>query len=84
MDQGPAKTRRRFTAGVTAFTGRMVLTLAQTVTLDAFYSGNPATSFDMGHPRTGFTVSVRFAAPPEYEHIGRDLYYATLRLEALP
>ncbi|WP_291299287.1 hypothetical protein [Elioraea sp.] len=88
MDVGPAKVRRRYTAGVTAIEGTMLMSAAQTVTLMAFWRDTTAAgslSFDWTHPRTGEVARVRFTVPPELrpEDAGA-LWRASLRMEILP
>jgi len=38
MDAGPAKVRRRFTAGVTPVAGTMIMTAAQLATFETFFN----------------------------------------------
>lgn len=86
MDAGPAKVRRRFTAGVRPIAGQVTLTAAQTATLDAFYVtdlAGGATPFDWTHPRTGAACVMRFTEPPGYTPV-EQFYRATLRLEIMP
>jgi hypothetical protein len=87
MDTGPAKVRQRTTAGVGMLMVNYLLSVAETVVLDAFYrtplSGG-TTAFDYTHPRTGATLSCRFAEPPEYAPVNGNYFKATLTLEVLP
>lgn len=88
MDAGPAKVRRRYTAGVRPFNCTFFMTKAQVATLETFYvttlTGG-ADAFDWAHPRTGVTESWRFVAPPEYRPRGAGLYYDVVcALEQLP
>ena len=87
MDTGPAKVRRRTTAGTGALMVSYLLSVAETITLDAFYrttlSGG-ATPFDFTHPRTGAALSCRFTSPPEYAPLNGNYFKATLALEVLP
>jgi len=88
MDAGPAKVRRRSTAGIRPLSVQLDLDAAQVETLDDFYvetlrSG--ALSFDWAHPRTQEAVTLRFVRPPAYRPQGSDVAWrATLQLEILP
>ena len=87
MDAGPAKVRRRFTAGVRPVSGSVLLTEAQIEILDAFYvttlEGGSLT-FDWLHPRTAASATFRFTAVPKYSTQGGDLWRADLALEIMP
>lgn len=86
MDAGPAKVRRRFTAGVRPMTVMFLLTKAQVATLDEFYTSTLSGGtirFDWTHPRTGSAVEFRFTAPPEYR-ADSDLWQVTMSLEIMP
>lgn len=86
-DAGPAKVRRRFTAGVRRFPGlRMWLTDAQAATFDTFVTdtlGDGALSFEWKHPRTGETKALRFVEPPRLSADGIH-WLAEMNLEMLP
>jgi hypothetical protein len=88
MDVGPAKARRRLTAGVTAIEGTLLLTAAQAETLMGFWRDTTAAgalAFTWLHPRTGASVSMRFVAGPELAALDAGaLWRAALRLEILP
>lgn len=87
MDAGPAKVRRRFTAGTTDLAYAVNLTPAQVQTFEAFYDDDTdagALPFDMPHPRTGTTVTVRFKGPYELTAIGGLYYRLSLTIEVLP
>ena len=87
MDQGPAKVRKRFTAGVRPMTVNFVLTEAQVAALDTFFEttiDGGAASFTMENPRTDQTESFRFTSPPQYQAISYSHYNVTLSLEQLP
>lgn len=86
MDAGPAKVRRRFSAGPTAWRGTMLLTQAQAETLLAFWRetlAGGALAFEWAHPRTGAAATMRFTAPPELRHQAEGLWRAELTLEIL-
>ena len=75
MDQGPAKLRRRTTAAVRLFQVGFMLSQSQIDDLENFYLTTlvgGALSFDFTHPRTGATVTCRFASPPEYSAANGD------------
>ena len=88
MDAGPAKQRRRFTAGVRPVSAQLDLTPAQVDILDGFYRTDlqdGALSFDWVHPRTQVAARLRFAQPPAYRPAGSDAAWrVALRLEILP
>lgn len=87
MEQGPAKTRRRTTAGVAMLTCVYLLSKSQTAALDAFFAeacAGGALGFVMTHPRTGLSVSCRFTQPPQYIPTNGAYFKAQLKLEVLP
>ena len=88
MDAGPAKVRRRFSAGVRPLSVQLDLTAAEVETLDDFYRGDlqdGALAFDWVHPRTQAAVALRFLRPPAYRPLGSDAaWQAALQLEILP
>lgn len=87
MEQGPAKIRRRTTAGVGDISFAYVLSAAQVAALEGFYlddlSGG-ALSFSFTHPRTGGSLSCRFREPPQYASLSGDYFRAAVKLEILP
>lgn len=86
MDIGPAKVRRRTTAAIEPISGSIVLTEAQTETLDLFFLSTlkgGALSFNWTHPRKLVTVEMRMVSPPKYDPAD-GLFIATLDLEVLP
>jgi hypothetical protein len=86
MDEGPAKVRRRFTAGVRPIRGKIKLTPTQVGILDDFYvddCDSGATAFTYTHPRTGASVLVRWVEPPKYKPQGLN-YLVDISLEILP
>lgn len=86
MDAGVAKTRKRYTAGISVHEVLFRLTTAQVATLESFHEGDTefgALSFDMPHPRTGSTVTTRFVQPPVYDAEGVN-FVVSLVLEVLP
>lgn len=87
MEQGPAKLRRRTTAGVAEMTFSLLLDAAGTQTLDAFYSDDLAggtLAFDLTHPRTGDTASCRFKKPPRHLSVNGIWFRSSVELEILP
>jgi hypothetical protein len=87
MEQGPAKTRRRTTAGVTQMTAAYFLTRAQVETLLDFYTADlsgGSLSFAFVHPRTGDNVNVRFRQPPALTPLNGIYCRVKLSLEVLP
>jgi hypothetical protein len=87
MDEGPAKLRRRTTAGVRMLKLAYILDRTQADTLDGFYltdlSGG-ALAFDFTHPRTSEGIVCRFTAPPEYTALNGNYFRAEISLEVLP
>ena len=88
MDAGPAKVRRRFTAGVRPLSVRLDLDATQVGVLDAFYVATlegGALAFDWVHPRTQAAATLRFVRPPAYRPLSSDAAWsAALQLELLP
>lgn len=87
MDQGPAKTRQRTTAGVRYFKMDFMLTKAQTSIFDGFYLNDingGASAFDFIHPRTGETLSLRLKSVPQYMAQNAKYFRVRLEAEALP
>lgn len=87
MDQGPAKVRRRFTAGVRPVTGRLDLSEAQVEILDGFYVTDLAGGtlrFDWVNSRNRVAGELRFVGPPVYTPLGGDRWRADLSLEIMP
>lgn len=86
MDAGPAKVRRRFTAGVRNIDFTIPCSAAEIATLDTFYVTTlqgGVLPFDWTHPRTGAAASFRFRGRPEYTDLGA-VFSARLELEILP
>lgn len=86
MDAGPAKRRRRFTAGVKPFGGTMSMTTAQVASLETFYYDTigVVAPFDITHPRLQTTVTARFTEPPQIAPRGPDRWTVTVKLERMP
>ena len=87
MDQGPAKTRRRTTAGTREFQMTFIMTKNEIATFDDFFLNDingGASSFDFIHPRTGETLNLRLKNPPEYQAQNTNYFRISLEAEALP
>lgn len=87
MEQGPAKLRRRTTAGVGKMEMRYLLSKAEVAALESFYQetlGGGALSFAFTHPRTGLSVTCRFTEPPQYATTNGSYFLIALTLETLP
>ena len=88
MDVGPAKVRRRFTAGVRGFSMQMVLTRTEVDTLESFFYQTlvgGSLVFDWVNPRTETATTFRFTAPPTYspDEDGQSVV-VSMQLEELP
>lgn len=87
MDTGPAKTRRRFTAAVRPVKYPLLLTTAQTETLDDFFVNTLASgalSFTHIHPRTTLAATYRIIGKPQYIPVSGSKWTTILDLEILP
>jgi hypothetical protein len=87
MDQGPAKVRKRFTAGVRQVSVSFILTETQVATLETFFvttTNGGADVFTMENPRTDATEDFRFKSPPTYSQLSYNAYNVTLELEQMP
>lgn len=88
MDAGPAKVRRRFTAGVRPVSGRQVMTAAQVAALRTFYETTllgGSLRFSWREPRAGdATVEFRFTEPPQWSGMEPGLFDVSLSLEIMP
>lgn len=87
MEQGPAKVRKRFTAGVRMLSFTLCLTKAEVEILDDFFVDDVASgalSFDYSHPRTAVACKARITKEPQYTGVDPDYYEAQIELEILP
>jgi hypothetical protein len=87
MDQGPAKLRRRTTAGAGTLTLTYMLSRSQVDTLLDFFNDSLAggtLAFDFTHPVNGAPLSCRFRQSPAYAPINAEYFKAALELEVLP
>lgn len=87
MDAGPAKVRRRFTAGVRPQSFSLTMTTAQVAIFDDFFvttlSGG-ADRFTWTNPRTSASVEFRFKSIPQYKPISGAYYEVSFELEQMP
>ena len=87
MDVGPAKQRRLYTAGVKQWTMTWELEASEVTTFQAFFESTlegGALAFDLPHPRTGVSTSVRFVKPPAWHPVTGDGWQVQTVLEVLP
>lgn len=87
MDVGPAKVRRRSTAGVRRFTCSQVLTKTQVATMQTHYETTCAygsISTTITDPRTGSSIEVRFVTPPAIVVLANEKYRIQYDFEVLP
>lgn len=84
MDSGPAQTRRRFTAALEYFKGRLLLSSTQMTALKLFVDSTTnggSLPFEWKHPTEGTTIDVMFTDLPTYTPAGADWWYASFSLE---
>lgn len=87
MEAGPAKVRRRTTAGVGRISIAYLLSAAQVATLESFVKhdlAGGALAFNFTHPRHGATVRCRFARLPEHAAVNPEFFKSSFELEILP
>lgn len=87
MDQGPAKTRQRSTAGAAELVVSYLLSRSQISVLEAFFLdalGGGSRGFTYMHPRREQPVTARFRKPPQISARNGQYYMARLELEVLP
>jgi hypothetical protein len=87
MDNGVAKTRRRFTATVRPMSISFTMTPSQVALLDTFYNDTTkggSLRFEWTHPRTGVTKEFRFVNPPEINGARGNNYSVSISLEQMP
>jgi hypothetical protein len=87
MEAGPAKVRRRATAGIRPVKGKMVLTGSQVDIFDDFYNNvllGGSLRFSWVKPRDGTTAVEMRITEKSYVAIEPDEYELTLSLEILP
>ncbi len=87
-DIGPAKARRRATAGVTRLRAAFRLSPSQLATFRSFFASDlqgGALSFSWVHPVTGALGSFRIVPPPTIEPVAAGIAWrVSLDLELLP
>lgn len=85
MDAGPQKVRRRYTVSTKTFTGSIIVTEAQRVTLESFYRNvlaDGALRFVLADPQTLEEAEFRFA--DDYSEESLDGYWKiTMTLEKM-
>ena len=87
MDQGPAKLRRRGTAGVGALSLQYILSAAEVAALKTFYHdtlGGGALAFIFTHPVTLASLTCRFKSPPSFSNLNGGYFRVRVELEVLP
>lgn len=86
-EQGPAKTRKLYTADIPVFSIVLVMTDAQLTTFDTFFESTidyGATSFTWVHPRTGSGATCRLRSVPNLVRLGGDYWSVSFQMEILP
>lgn len=87
MEAGPAKVRRRTTAGVGRLSMAYLMSAAQVATLESFVThdlAGGALPFNFTHPRRGTAVRCRFARLPEHVAVNAAFFKSAFELEILP
>ena len=87
MDAGPAKVRRRFTAGVTPISAQQMITKSQVSTFETFYNTTllgGTLRFSWTDPISTATVEARFVSPPKIIALGGMMFQLSMSLEILP
>ena len=87
MDAGPAKVRRRFTAGVRPVKTQLRFSLNQKDDFKTFYNDTLAggsLSFNWVLPGTETAAEYRFVSPPSYTPLGGANWIVNLDMEILP
>ena len=86
VDVGPAKVRKRYTAGVDVVSGKMHLTADQVDTLKTFYRTDTeggSLKFNFDHPTENKTMECRFTKPPGIVPLAHE-FEGNIELEILP
>jgi hypothetical protein len=88
MDVGPAKVRRRVTAGVTQLKCSFRLSPTQRASLLTFWQttlAGGALSYTWAHPISGAAITCRIVEPPAFTPAARGVsWVAALNIEVLP
>jgi len=87
VDAGPAKVRRRFTAGVEPISGTIIMTAAQLATFQTFFNttllGGSLRFSWTKPPAHSVACEMRFTEVPSWTKV-EDEYEVSLSLEVLP
>ncbi len=86
MDVGPAKVRKRFTAGVGLLRLRFIFTQDELTLFHEFFTQtiqSGAMSFEWVHPRTDEAILCRLIPPPTYVPMGLE-WQVDFQVEILP
>jgi hypothetical protein len=86
-DAGPAKVRRRFTAGVRGLKCSFLFTAAELATFDEFVVDTlegGALQFAWTDPRTSAAITARIKDQPQYRPAGGTDWIAECEIEVLP
>lgn len=88
MDAGPAKVRRRFTAGVEPVSGTMLMDATELAALDTFYNttllGGSLRFSWTKPPAHSVACEMRFTEPPTWTAIEPGMYQVSMSFEVLP
>lgn len=87
MDVGPAKVRRRSSAGIEPVNGKIVLNKTELGYLRTFHDDTllgGSLRFAWKEPITAAAVEFRFVSPPTWTTLDGGLYSVSLELEILP
>jgi hypothetical protein len=88
MDAGPAKVRRRFTAGVEPVSGTMIMDATELAALDTFYNttllGGSLRFSWTKPPAHSVACEMRFTEPPTWTAIEPGMYQVSMSFEVLP
>ena len=88
MDAGPAKVRRRFTAGVAPVSGTMIMDATELAALDTFYNttllGGSLRFSWTKPPAHSVACEMRFTEPPTWTAIEPGMYQVSMSFEVLP
>jgi hypothetical protein len=87
MDIGPAKVRRRFTAGVDTINCSINLNYDEFTTFYNFFNNTLAggtLTFNYNHPLTGIEEEFRFTGPPSITPLGGRYFSISMQWELIP
>lgn len=86
-DAGPAKVRRRFTAGIEPVKGKIMVTSTQLGYFRTFFDTtlfNGSLRFNWKDPITAAAKELRFTKQPSWTPLGGTMYLINMDLEILP